>query len=412
MSDVITPTQKPLRARLDASSAITEHHAPRTGITLPQLPPPPRRRRSGLLVFILMVVVPTLLSVVYFNFIAAKQYETTAIFALRVGEERDDTAAREGSLVGAFGPPASGAAVTQSYGLARYIASAPAVEDITRRGVDVRGILSNPLADPLVRLPPDASLERLMRAWHSMVRAEFEITSGVVTLKTYAYTPEDSFALTSAILASSEGMINQVSSRAHTDALKFAEGEVQNAEQQVASVRARLQALRTTSGVLDPTRSTASNVELEGRLRQDLMQAESQADSLRASGGQNSPAFAALNTRIRAMRQQLSQLERQVSRNALDQQGSGWATVIDRHEALQAELRRAESRYTTATENLQIARNNAVRQGTYLLPFVRPVTAVEAAYPRPWLSPLIVAGCAVLAWAMSVLLYYAVRDHA
>jgi capsular polysaccharide transport system permease protein len=251
-----------------------------------------------------------------------------------------------------------------------------------------------------------------MRAWHSMVRAEFEITSGVVTLKTYAYTPEDSFALTSAILASSEGMINQVSSRAHTDALKFAEGEVQNAEQQVASVRARLQALRTTSGVLDPTRSTASNVELEGRLRQDLMQAESQADSLRASGGQNSPAFAALNTRIRAMRQQLSQLERQVSRNALDQQGSGWATVIDRHEALQAELRRAESRYTTATENLQIARNNAVRQGTYLLPFVRPVTAVEAAYPRPWLSPLIVAGCAVLAWAMSVLLYYAVRDHA
>ncbi|WP_159349898.1 hypothetical protein [Roseomonas harenae] len=107
MSDVITPTQKPLRARLDASSAITEHHAPRTGITLPQLPPPPRRRRSGLLVFILMVVVPTLLSVVYFNFIAAKQYETTAIFALRVGEERDDTAAREGSLVGAFGPPAA-----------------------------------------------------------------------------------------------------------------------------------------------------------------------------------------------------------------------------------------------------------------------------------------------------------------
>ncbi|MFH5925881.1 hypothetical protein [Roseomonas xinghualingensis] len=412
MSDVITPTQNPLRARLDSSSALTEQHAPRSGITLPQLPPPPKRRRIGLLVFILMVVLPTLASIVYFNFIAAKQYETTAVFALRVGEERDDTAAREGSLVGAFGPPASGAAVTQSYGLARYISSAPAVEDITRRGVDVRRILSNPLADPLVRLPPDASLERLMRAWQSMVRAEFEITSGVVTLKTYAYTPEDSLALTTAILASSEGMINQVSARAHSDALKYAENEAQVAEQQLTSVRSRLQALRASSGVLDATRSTASNVELEGRLRQELITAESQAESLRASGGQNSPAFAALNNRIRAMRQQLAQLERQVGRSASDQQGAGWAAVIDRHEALAAELRRLESRYNTATENLQIARTNAVRQGTYLLPFVRPVLAVEPAYPRPWLSPLIVFGCAVLAWAMTILLYYAVRDHA
>ncbi|WP_424136989.1 hypothetical protein [Roseomonas chloroacetimidivorans] len=412
MSDVLSPTPNPLRPRLDAGSVTTERAVARGGITLPQLPPPPKRRRGGLLVFILMVVVPTIASFVYFNFYAAKQYATTAVFALRVGEERDDTAAREGSLTGAFGPPASGAAVTQSYGLTRYITSAPAMEDLSRRGVDVRRILTNPIADPLFRLPPDATPEQLVRAWHQMVRAEYEVTSGVITVKTYAYTPEESLALTNGIIAASEGMINDVSSRAHQDSLQFAEREVKAAEDNLNSVRQRLQALRTTTGVLDPTRATASNGELQSRLRQDLMLAESQADSLRASGGQNSPAFAAASARARALRQQLNDLERQVSRNALDRQGSDWASIIDRHEALQAELQRAQTRLTTATDNLQIARTNAVRQGTYVLPFVRPVAAVEASFPQPIITPLLVAGCAFLTWAATMLLYYAIRDHA
>jgi len=235
----------------------------------------------------------------------------------------------------------------------------------------------------------------------------------VMTLRTHAFTPEDSLALARGVITASEGMVNGISERMHGDALHHAEAEVKAAAEVVNSARGRLQNFRTQSGVLDPARATALNSDAQARMRQELLMAEGQADSLRAaSGGQAIAVNSALATRIRTMRQQLEEMERQVSRNTNDRSGSAWASLMEQHDALNAELRIADTRYAQAVEGLQRARTNAVRQSTYVLPFVRPVLATEANWPHPLLSPLILAGCALLTWAITLLVFYAVRDHA
>ncbi|WP_376092748.1 hypothetical protein ACE7GA_24240 [Roseomonas sp. CCTCC AB2023176] len=412
MADIVALPGEGPRAR-DAGRITPAGLAPEgPGLILPQVPAATVRRGWGLRSFLLLVVLPTVLGAVYFLAVAAPQYVTTAVFALRVGDELDLTPARGGgSLVGAFGPPTGGSTTTQSHGLARYLASAPALQDAIGHGVDVRRILTSPLADPLVRVPADAGPDRLLRAWQSMVHAQYEVTSGVITLRTHAFTPADSLALAEATLATSERLANHISARAHSDALRQAEADLGLAERQVSVVRAQLHALRTETGVLDASRSTASSVEIETRLRTDLMTAEGQAEGLRVSGATGTPAYAAAMARIRALRTQLGEMERQSGRTT-QRDGAGLAAVLDRHEALAAEMRMAETRHAQAMNALTEARANAVRQGTYILPFVRPVEASEAAYPDPARTILLVAGCSFLVWIAAVLLFHAVRDHA
>ncbi|HZF75322.1 MAG TPA: hypothetical protein VE033_05755 [Acetobacteraceae bacterium] len=384
-----------------------------SGIVLPRFPAPPARRRGGLRwSFLLMVVLPTLIGIWYYARVATPQYVTTAVFALRVGQEGGErVGAGPTTLAGALGPTSAGAPVTQSYGIVHYVDSAPSLEDVQRAGIDVRSILTDPRADFLTRLPPDATQEQLLRAWRSIVNAQFELTRGVVTLSTRAFSAEQSYALAEALLASSERLANDMSSRVFADTLRVAEEQYQAAARRLEAARSEQQAFRAASGVLDPTRASTASLDIEMQLRQDLAVAEAQAESLRSAGVQGGPMLSAAQARARALRAQLADAERQASRSAGDRDGVSWASVMARNDALASAVRIAEQQYTQTLGILQAARTDAAQKRTYLLTFVRPTMPTEPAWPNRWLSPLIVAGCALLAWAMLTLIYYAIRDR-
>lgn len=147
------------------------------GLSLPGFPPAPAPRRRTRWSFLLMVVLPSVLAVIYYARVAAPQYVTNAVVALRIGDEqRERNAGGASSLVGALGPSSAGAPITQSYGVVDYIRSMPAVEDITRAGLDLRAILTSDRADFVTRVAPDAPPEALLGAWRQMVTATFELT--------------------------------------------------------------------------------------------------------------------------------------------------------------------------------------------------------------------------------------------
>ena len=102
--DLLTESRARPRPRPDESAALG------AGVLLPDFASAAAPRRRVVWPFVLMVVLPTLIGVVYFNWIAARQYVTTAVFALRMGEESDD-GGRSGasSLAAALGPGGSGA---------------------------------------------------------------------------------------------------------------------------------------------------------------------------------------------------------------------------------------------------------------------------------------------------------------
>ncbi|WP_227672609.1 hypothetical protein [Komagataeibacter sp. FXV3] len=73
-------------------------------------------------------------------------------------------------------------------------------------------------------------------------------------------------------------------------------------------------------------------------------------------------------------------------------------------------MNEAQTHYDEARNTLRDLRQNAVKQNPYVLIYVRPVKAGEATFPRYLFSPLTVTGCAFIAWAISLLLFYALRD--
>lgn len=381
------------------------------GLTLPRFPDERPRRRGVFLSFVLMVVLPTILAAAYYNFVVTPQYVTRAVVALRIGDGQRGGGTGPSSLVAALGPTTSAAPVTQSYGIVEYIQSVPAMEDVQKAGLDIRSILASPRADPLVRLPATASTEALFDAWRTHVKAQFELSRGVVTINTRAFTAAESLALAEAVLASSERLANEMSQRVIADSMRLAEQQVETARARFNTALEEMQNFRTSSGVLDPGRASASGTAIELQLRQDLAVADAQAEALRAGSGPGSPMYAAAAARARALRAQLADANSQSSRSAGDRSSSSWAEILSRNEALTAALRIAESYFTQALGLAQSAQMEAARQRSYVVTYVRPVLASEPSYPNATLSTLMLAGGALLAWAMLTLLYHAILDR-
>lgn len=358
-----------------------------------------------------MVVLPSFLALFYYTQLAARQYVTTAVVALRVGDGAHEVGGGPATMLGALGPTAAAGPVTQSYGIVDYIRSRPAMDDVANGGLNVRAILTDARADRLIRLPPDASGEDLLAAWRNRLTAQFELTRGVITLRARAFTPEDSLALAEAVLAASERLANETARRITSDAVSQAERQVRAAEERFTNALADLESFRVSSGVLDPSGTSSSSIAIEMQLRQQLAAAEAQAEALRAAGGQSSPMLAAALGRARALRAQLTDAGRGASRSAGERNNQTWAELLARNDALSAALRVAEQHFTQSLGLLQNARTYAAQQRSYLLTYVRPVLPSQPTYPTVWWSVLIVAGCALLAWSLLTLLYHAILDR-
>ncbi|GBQ42174.1 hypothetical protein KOEU_14820 [Komagataeibacter europaeus] len=391
--------------------AVSSSSSSRAAIGLPAFPLELPRRSSGLLVFALMVILPTFIAFVYYDLLAAPQYQTQATFAIR--STSDHYGSETGGGAGIFGPPTGPVSATQSYGLLSYLNSAPAIEDLTQTGVNVRGMLSSSRADFLSRLSSHAKIEDVVADWRKKVRLQYDVTKGIITLNTYAFTANDSYTLADGVLQLSERMANTISQRVQQDAVKYAEESLKETEKNLTETRNRLADFRARTGVVDAERSNQSEINMEQALRQALFAAQSQADDLRRSGGMNSPALASLQQKITTIKSQISEIHQRVSGGSADHAAApteGWASVMDTNTLLLDQMKEAQTHYDEARNTLRELRQNAVKQNAYVLIYVRPVKAGEATFPRYLLSPLTVTGCAFIAWAISLLLFYALRD--
>ncbi|GBQ54541.1 hypothetical protein [Komagataeibacter swingsii] len=411
MSDTSSAgTSQTVETRAKAPS-VSPLSSSRAAIGLPAFPLELPRRSFGLLVFGLMVILPTFIAFVYYDLLAAPQYQTQATFAIR--STTDHYGSETGGGVGIFGPPAGPVSATQSYGLLSYLDSAPAIEDLTQAGVNVRGMLASPRADFLSRLSAHAKIEDVVADWRKKVRLQYDVTKGIITLNTYAFSADDSYTLADGVLQLSERMANTISQRVQQDAVKYAEESLNETERNLTDTRNRLAEFRARTGVVDAERSNQSEINMEQALRQALFAAQSQADDLRRSGGMNSPALASLQQKISTIQGQINGIQQRVRGGSADHAATpteGWASVMDTNTLLLDQMKEAQTHYDEARNTLRELRQNAVKQNAYVLIYVRPVKAGMAAFPRYLLSPLTVTGCAFIAWAISLLLFYALRD--
>lgn len=343
--------------------------------------------------FIVVAVIPTLLATLYFVFIASSQYLSEARFAVRASEHAGLESLTGGGLGGL-------AEVQDSLIIANYVKSLAVVEALEER-VNLRQLYSRPGIDWLSRLNPNRPIERLEKSWRSQIDTAIESPSGIITVKVWAFSPQDSLKIAQAIVSLSEDMVNKLSERTRTDAISQAEKELDRAEARLRKARAAVRDLRNEVGVIDPARTNEGIGKLIADLESDQLLIDQEIGTARRTLSPGAPQFALLDARRQAVRENIALLKARLTSGTGSDKDT-LSAVMTRYDTLDLERQIAERQYTAAAAALEQARVAAERQGMYLATFVKPVLAQEHDWPHRFWMPMAAALLFGLLWLLLV----------
>ena len=365
---------------------------------------------------LLMVVLPTALASAYYFFIASDQYVSEFRFAVKSSNASASSATT--NLVGAaLGQSSQMSAFSDNFIVADYVSSREAVSDLLKT-VDLRQIYSDPDADFLARLDPAVPAEKLVDYWRSRIDASFDVSTGISIVQVRAFTPQDSLRIAQALIGASEALVNRMAERAREDSVRFAERDVKTAEDRLREISGRLRQFRNVQQSPDLSTSASSTLSLTLQLRTNLAQMEAQLTSLSTHMAPDAPTIKTLKNNIAATRDQLAKIEGELGSGgtstgdaAADPANEGYAATLADYEDIRLELQFAQQSYQNMLTALDQVRSNALSDRTYLMPYVEPALAEYPLYPERGEDVLIVFLIAGLAWAITMLTVYAVRDH-
>jgi capsular polysaccharide transport system permease protein len=366
--------------------------------------PTPRRARpyGTYISFVVAVVLPIIVASIYYGFIASNQY--VAEFRFAVKDTSISTSGSIGTSLSSLLGAGSGAAPLENYIVADYLTSRQAVEELERR-IQVRSLYARPQIDWWERFNLSKPMEKFVSYWQNMVTSNYDIVTGIATAQIRAFSPDDALLISSTLVKLSEELVNGIANRSNLDAVRFAEKEVESAQNRLKKVRADLTQYRNKVGVIDPATSVvATNSTVQQSLQGNLTALETQvAALLNRHLSPSSPAIMTLQNQIKATKDQLAAVEATVAAGKERAGGASLSAVIAEYEQLELERTFAQALVTSAMQALEQARAMAASQRLYITPYVRPSLPESSTYPRRIFSIFVVGILAFLIWVIGLL---------
>jgi capsular polysaccharide transport system permease protein len=365
-----------------------------------------RRRQVPyrLLSFVLVVAVPAILIGIYFFYVAADQYVAEFRFALRGAEP--GPAEISGFLQGSVGPSLIG---VDSYAVVQYLGSRDIIEDLENT-LDLPAMFSRPEADWPARLQPPVRIEEFVRYWKHQVDAFYDATNGTIVVRARAFRPDDALNLAQGIFASAERLVNHLSARARHDTLKNAESEVRRAERRLKTALARLSEFRDREGLIDPQKTADTTQALEGRIRDEIVRADTELSTVKHYMRADAPSVKVLEARIQSLQTQLHSVQSEVT-DTERSRSEVLSRVMGAYEQLESERTFAEKAYQHALEALDRARIDADRQQIYIAGFVQPSLPEKPLYPKRLSSFGLALFLCCAVWVVGGFVVRTVREH-
>jgi capsular polysaccharide transport system permease protein len=353
--------------------------------------------------FMVVVAAPTLLTCVYYLFIASPLYVSDARFVVR-SHSQEMTSPLTPVIQGFLG---GGGGVTDAYEVQEYMVSRDAVGDL-ERSQNLRALLARPGGDFLARFPrpfESRSFENLFRGYKRFVTVGLDPQTSISTLEVKAFRPQDARAVANALLDGGEALVNRLNVQAMTDAVRQATVQVEEARRQGEEAEAALTDFRDREKLIDPDRSSQVDLELLGRLEGQLISMRAERAGLAASAPE-SPQLPLLDRRIAAFS---TQLDAERSRTA--GQSNSLAPKVGEYESLILERDIAAKSLEAAMATLETARIDARRQQLYLERVVSPNLPDKAEEPKKLKSIFTVLVTALVAYGVLSLFLAGLREH-
>ncbi|MCR6501422.1 hypothetical protein MUO32_20510 [Shinella sp. CPCC 101442] len=387
-------------------------------MTLPEMPKRKRKLPWTQISFGLVVVVPTILTALYFAFIASPQYVVETQFSVR--------GANQSSLSG-LGIPAlvgGGLQSGDSYIVADYIHSAQILPDIREQtGVDIRTVYSRPNIDFLYRENDTRSLDEFRDYWRDMVDVSFNSTTGNVTMRVFAFSPTDATQVSQSILSVSEHLVNTLSDKTRRQVVDVANQQVARSEERLRNIRKQMTELQINEQAVDPATVATMEATIISSLEQELASLRTRYKALVDSISSDAPSARVIERKISALEAQLIEQRNRLTGD-VDQPADGKTTrsgtdtssalpqMISRFSELGVEQEFAVKAYTASLAALEAAMQEAQKQERYFAVYVPPREPEVALYPFSLLNTGIVLLSSISLWVIGYFVFRSVKDHA
>lgn len=387
-------------------------------LTLPEMPKRKRELPWTLISFGLVVVIPTILTALYFAFIASPQYVVETQFAVRGANQSSLSALGLPALVG------GGSQSGDSYIVADYIHSAQILPDIREQtGVDIRTIYSRPEIDFLYRENDTRSLDEFRDYWRDMVNVSFNSTTGNVTMRVFAFSPSDATQVSQSILSVSEHLVNTLSDKTRRQVVETANQQVARSEERLRNIRKQMTELQINEQAVDPSMVANMEATIISSLEQELASLRTRYKALVDSISSDAPSARVIERKISALEAQLIEQRNRLTGD-VDQPADGKTTrsgvdtssalpqMISRFSELGVEQEFAVKAYTASLAALETAMQEAQKQERYFAVYVPPREPEVALYPFSLLNTGIVLLASISLWVIGYFVFRSVKDHA
>ena len=350
------------------------------------------------------VVLPTLLSLVYFGFIASDVYVSQSLFVVR-SPERQSTS----PLGMLFKGAGFSRAQDDAYVVNDFMRSREALTALeTKLGIKQK-FADEAIIDPFSRftgIDPDPSFEAFHRYFQKHAEQQIDTLSSITTLTIRAYTPQDAQRINEELLRLSEARVNQLNTRGRQDLINFAQQEVAEAQRRALEASLVLADYRNKKGVIDPERQTAIPLQQIAKLQTELLVAKTQLAQVML--------LAQENPQIPSLKQTVAMLEKEIAIESAKVTGDSKQSLASKaadFQKLAMNKEFADKMLAGALTTLEQARTESQRQQLYLERIAQPSLPDAALEPRRVRGVLTAFVLGMLFWGIAAMVIAGVKEH-
>ncbi len=347
------------------------------------------------------VIVPTLLAVLYYGVFAQDVYISEARIVVRSPEAPPPSPLNLALDQTGFGSKNEG-----NDAVVGYLRSRQAISEGDQDGLIKSAYSGGDVFwfDRFGALTGQSD-EEFYRYFQDHLDVDEGSSSKVLTIRVQAFSPEHAREINQRLINQAENLVNGLASRAQTDLIKLAEGEVDEALEEARLAALELARFRDGSGIVDPAQQSEVGLQMISKLQDELIAAQTRLRQLRTHAP-DAVQIPTMQTQVASLRSEIAKARRELTGGS-----ASLSSSMAKYEELQINAKFAESQLAATRASLQDARAEARRKQAYLELVSSPSLPDYPMEPRRIRSILATLIVGALAWGMLTMLAIGVREH-
>ncbi|MBL4838303.1 MAG: hypothetical protein JKY34_12080 [Kordiimonadaceae bacterium] len=262
-------------------------------------------------------------------------------------------------------------------------------------------------ADLFSRMPENPSAEERLKFFKKHLTVSMNPDSGIISIRTQAFTPEFSLKFIEAVIKASEAFINGIGHDIAKKEILFVEKEMDRAREKLNDSRMKLLQFQNANGILSAEAAGASLQELVSHMEADLVRLKTDEKLLAGYLNEGAAELVTARARVGVLEKQLVIEKAKLAST----EGRSFNDVGAEYQALEMEMTFATDVYKTALVALERARVESYHKLKHLVVVQSPTLPDEALYPRKLYNLLTLFIGLSLAYGIVTMILATIREH-